>query len=142
VDPRDTSIMCHLCGACCARSQQDIVICPVHGGMDADLNGRATSSPGPGWALAGPLDGLGKPTAIANGTVMPAFSRSKTTMSATAGQSGQRRESPRVPVPHDLTTSQHRRNGRPGRTSRGATRRGRGGRGSRGRRRRRAGSGR
>jgi putative transposase len=39
VDPRDTSIMCHLCGACCARPQQDIVICPVHGGMDADLNG-------------------------------------------------------------------------------------------------------
>jgi putative transposase len=39
VDPRDTSIMCHLCGACCARPQQDIVVCPVHGGMDADLNG-------------------------------------------------------------------------------------------------------
>jgi putative transposase len=39
VDPRDTSIMCHLCGACCARPQQDIVVCPVHSGMDADLNG-------------------------------------------------------------------------------------------------------
>ena len=111
VDPRDTSIMCHLCGACCARPQQDIVVCPVHGGMDADLNGACNilTRAGLGWALAGPLDGLGKPTAIANGTVTPAFSRSKTTMSATAGQSGQRRESPRVPVPrsdHQPTSAQ------------------------------------
>jgi putative transposase len=39
VNPRDTSIICCLCGARCARPRQDTVICPVHGGMDADLNG-------------------------------------------------------------------------------------------------------
>jgi putative transposase len=39
VNPRDTSIICCLCGARCVRPRQDTVICPVHGGMDADLNG-------------------------------------------------------------------------------------------------------
>jgi putative transposase len=39
VNPRDTSIICCLCGARCARPRQDTVLCPVHGGMDADLNG-------------------------------------------------------------------------------------------------------
>ena len=38
VNPRDTSSTCHLCGACCERPRQDTVICPAHGGMDADLN--------------------------------------------------------------------------------------------------------
>jgi putative transposase len=39
VNPRDTSITCCLCGARCVRPRQDTVICPVHGGMDADQNG-------------------------------------------------------------------------------------------------------
>jgi putative transposase len=39
VHPRDTSITCHRCGARCVRPRQDTVVCPVHGGMDADLNG-------------------------------------------------------------------------------------------------------
>jgi len=39
VNPRDTSITCHLCGARCVRPRQDTVVCPVHGGMDADVNG-------------------------------------------------------------------------------------------------------
>jgi putative transposase len=38
VNPWRTSITCHLCGAQCARPRQDTVICPAHGGMDADLN--------------------------------------------------------------------------------------------------------
>jgi putative transposase len=39
VDPANTSIDCHTCGASCARPRQDIVACPVHGELDADLNG-------------------------------------------------------------------------------------------------------
>ena len=39
VDPRNTSITCHQCGARCVRPWQALVICPVHGGMDADVNG-------------------------------------------------------------------------------------------------------
>jgi putative transposase len=39
VDPCRTSITCHLCGARCTRARRDIVVCPTHGGMDADLNG-------------------------------------------------------------------------------------------------------
>jgi putative transposase len=39
VNPGYTSIDCHICGARCTRPQQDTVICPVHGGLDADLNG-------------------------------------------------------------------------------------------------------
>ncbi len=39
VNPAGTSITCHICGRECARSQQDTVICPIHGTMDADLNG-------------------------------------------------------------------------------------------------------
>jgi putative transposase len=39
VDPRNTSITCHQCGERCLRPWQALVICPVHGGMDADVNG-------------------------------------------------------------------------------------------------------
>ena len=39
VNPARTSIACHLCGLTCARPKQDTVICPVHGPIDADLNG-------------------------------------------------------------------------------------------------------
>jgi len=39
VDPRYTSINCHQCGERCLRPWQSLVICPVHGGMDADVNG-------------------------------------------------------------------------------------------------------
>jgi putative transposase len=39
VDPRNTSITCHQCGARCTRPRQDTVICPVHGPADADVNG-------------------------------------------------------------------------------------------------------
>ena len=39
VNPTHTSIDCHACGASYARPRQDTVICPVHGELDADLNG-------------------------------------------------------------------------------------------------------
>ena len=39
VNPARTSIGCHACGAKCTRPQQKTVICPVHGAMDADVNG-------------------------------------------------------------------------------------------------------
>jgi putative transposase len=39
VQPASTSIDCHICGARCARPRQDTVVCPVHGELDADLNG-------------------------------------------------------------------------------------------------------
>ena len=39
VNPAGTSIGCHYCGRRCARPQQAIVICPVHGVIDADVNG-------------------------------------------------------------------------------------------------------
>jgi putative transposase len=39
VNPADTSIGCHLCGRECTRPRQDTVTCPIHGPMDADLNG-------------------------------------------------------------------------------------------------------
>jgi putative transposase len=39
VDPRNTSITCHQCGARCTRPRQDTVICPAHGAIDADVNG-------------------------------------------------------------------------------------------------------
>ncbi len=38
VNPAGTSIGCHRCGRRCERPQQKIVICPVHGVLDADLN--------------------------------------------------------------------------------------------------------
>jgi putative transposase len=38
VNPARTSIDCHQCGARCHRPRQDLVICPEHGGMDADIN--------------------------------------------------------------------------------------------------------
>jgi putative transposase len=38
VDPRNTSTTCHHCGARCLRPGQDTVTCPVHGGIDADVN--------------------------------------------------------------------------------------------------------
>ena len=39
VNPARTSIECHRCRRECTRPRQDTVICPVHGPMDADLNG-------------------------------------------------------------------------------------------------------
>jgi putative transposase len=39
VDPGRTSIDCHVCGASCGRPRQEIVVCPTHGELDADLNG-------------------------------------------------------------------------------------------------------
>ncbi len=39
VNPARTSIDCHQCGRRCTRPQQHTVICPVHGAMDADVNG-------------------------------------------------------------------------------------------------------
>ena len=39
VHPAYTSIDCHTCGTRCTRSRQEIVVCPVHGELDADLNG-------------------------------------------------------------------------------------------------------
>jgi putative transposase len=39
VNPAFTSIDCHLCGARCSRPRKDTVVCPVHGELDADLNG-------------------------------------------------------------------------------------------------------
>ena len=39
VNPVSTSIDCHACGARCIRPRQDTVVCPVHGDLDADLNG-------------------------------------------------------------------------------------------------------
>jgi putative transposase len=39
VNPAGTSIGCHQCGRRCTRPRQDTVVCPVHGPMDADVNG-------------------------------------------------------------------------------------------------------
>ena len=39
VNPAGTSTGCHQCGRRCERPQQDTVICPQCGAMDADLNG-------------------------------------------------------------------------------------------------------
>jgi putative transposase len=39
VHPACTSIDCHACGARCIRPRRDTVVCPVHGALDADLNG-------------------------------------------------------------------------------------------------------
>jgi putative transposase len=39
VNPAGTSIMCHICAARCTRPRQDTVVCPVHGPIDADVNG-------------------------------------------------------------------------------------------------------
>jgi putative transposase len=39
VNPASTSIDCHACGSKCSRPRQETVICPVHGALDADLNG-------------------------------------------------------------------------------------------------------
>jgi putative transposase len=39
VNPAHTSIDCHTCGARCSRTRQDTVVCPLHGELDADLNG-------------------------------------------------------------------------------------------------------
>jgi putative transposase len=38
VNPAGTSVTCHRCGGQCARPQQRIVMCPVHGVIDADVN--------------------------------------------------------------------------------------------------------
>ena len=39
VNPAGTNATCHQCRRRCARPQQKTVICPVHGEMDADVNG-------------------------------------------------------------------------------------------------------
>jgi putative transposase len=39
VHPASTSIDCHACGARCTQPRRDTVVCPVHGALDADLNG-------------------------------------------------------------------------------------------------------
>ena len=39
VNPTGTSIGCHRCGRRCIRPRQDTVTCPVHGQIDADLDG-------------------------------------------------------------------------------------------------------
>jgi putative transposase len=39
VNPAGTSTSCHRCGRRCTRPRRDTVICPVHGLMDADVNG-------------------------------------------------------------------------------------------------------
>ena len=39
VHPGRTSMDCHSCGTGCIRPRQDTVVCPVHGELDADLNG-------------------------------------------------------------------------------------------------------
>jgi putative transposase len=39
VNPAGTSITCHICAARCPRPRQDTAVCPVHGPMDADVNG-------------------------------------------------------------------------------------------------------
>jgi putative transposase len=38
VNPAGTSTGCHHCGRRCTRPQQDTVVCPGHGPMDADMN--------------------------------------------------------------------------------------------------------
>ena len=38
VNPAGTSINCHRCGRRCVRPRQEIVVCPDHGDIDADLN--------------------------------------------------------------------------------------------------------
>jgi putative transposase len=39
VNPKYTSVTCHICGAICIRPRQDTVVCPTCGECDADLNG-------------------------------------------------------------------------------------------------------
>jgi putative transposase len=39
VNPASTSIDCNICGSRCVRPRQDMVVCPTHGDLDADLNG-------------------------------------------------------------------------------------------------------
>jgi putative transposase len=39
VNPAGTSISCYQCGRRCTRPGQVAVICPIHGQMDADING-------------------------------------------------------------------------------------------------------
>jgi putative transposase len=39
VNPAGTSLSCHRCGRRCERPHQKTVICPVHGAIDADVNG-------------------------------------------------------------------------------------------------------
>jgi putative transposase len=56
VNPAHTSIGCHACGASCTRPRQNTVVCPVHGELDADLNGARNiairAGLGPGQASA------------------------------------------------------------------------------------------
>jgi putative transposase len=56
VHPGRTSIDCHACGTECVRPRQDTVVCPIHGELDADLNGArniaARAGLGSGQAFA------------------------------------------------------------------------------------------
>jgi putative transposase len=56
VDPAYTSVVCHACGARCARPRQDTVVCPRCGPLDADRNGAcniaARAGLGSGQAVA------------------------------------------------------------------------------------------
>jgi putative transposase len=56
VNPAYTSIDCHACGRRCTRPRQDTVTCPVHGSMDADVNGArniaSRAGLGPGQAAS------------------------------------------------------------------------------------------
>jgi putative transposase len=56
VHPASTSVDCNACGANCIRPRQDIVVCPVHGELDADRNGARNIATraglGPGQASA------------------------------------------------------------------------------------------
>ena len=54
VNPAGTSISCHQCGQRCARPHRDTVICPRTARWTPTSTGRATSQPGPGWALVKP----------------------------------------------------------------------------------------
>ena len=56
VNPAGTSVGCHRCGRRCSRPRQKIVICPVHGAIDADVNAArniaSRAGLGPGQAAA------------------------------------------------------------------------------------------
>jgi transposase len=57
VNPAGTSTICHQCGHRCTRPRQNTVVCPVHGPMDADVNGARNicSRAGLGSGQAAPV---------------------------------------------------------------------------------------
>jgi putative transposase len=58
VNPAGTSTGCHQCGRRCTRPRRDTVVCPVHGPMDADVNGACNV-----YARAGLGSGRAAPAA-------------------------------------------------------------------------------